>query len=285
MVQKYPGADFWAGDSILPKAKSLWFNMLTTMFQSLWQRILFIVGIIAALLIATNPKFVLPYKYYLTAVAPSVNSQLLVTPQEVEQTASVLPDEFTLVNEDANNDSLGGLPPSDSHNEPAAALSTTPSAQAASLSPNQSPTVWLGGSLSIPSLKITAPLVYVSERSEKAFQLGLQRGVVQYPGTALPGQLGNVYIFGHSSDYSWAKGSYKTVLAKLPQIKLGSEIKLTDGAGTVYTYKVIKTAIVLPTETKYLSQYNYQKKLLTVQTSYPVGTALKRFLAIAELVD
>src|SRR5579872_4327564 len=49
--------------------------------------------------------------------------------------------------------------------------------------------------LQIPSLKITAPVVYVDQANETAFQAGLKNGVVHYPGTALPGQIGNVYIW------------------------------------------------------------------------------------------
>lgn len=139
--------------------------------------------------------------------------------------------------------------------------------------------------LSIPSLGITAPIVYADTDSETAFQEALINGVVHYPGTALPGQAGNVYIFGHSSDYIFSKGRYKTVFALLPYIKKGAEIYLSDGQGRQFTYAVSETVIAGSDDIKYLDQYGSRKKLLTVQTSYPVGTALRRFLAIAELKD
>src|SRR5438552_3712454 len=60
--------------------------------------------------------------------------------------------------------------------------------------------------LLIPSLGIKAPVGYPEKTDENEFQNFLQNGVVHYPGTALPGQPGNVYIFGHSSDYIWSKG-------------------------------------------------------------------------------
>jgi sortase A len=93
-----------------------------------------------------------------------------------------------------------------------------------------------------------------------------------------------VYIFGHSSDFAWTPGSYKTVFAKLPEIQLGTEIRISDDAGKIYTYKVIETKVVGPKDTSVLTQ-DPAKKLLTLQTSYPVGTALKRFLAVSELVE
>ncbi len=136
--------------------------------------------------------------------------------------------------------------------------------------------------LYLPSLNITVPVKYVNEATEKAFQAALAGGVVQYPGTAMPGSYGNMYIFGHSSDYKWAKGSYKTVFATLPRIKLGAEVTVTDRLGTPYTYVVKEAKVVKATDTSYLSQYGFKEKLLTLQTSYPIGTALKRYVVIAE---
>src|ERR1051326_7424289 len=59
----------------------------------------------------------------------------------------------------------------------------------------------------VSSVGIDAPIVYVNVKSESAFQEALKSGVVHYPGTAMPGEAGDVYIFGHSSDYSWVKSS------------------------------------------------------------------------------
>jgi len=137
----------------------------------------------------------------------------------------------------------------------------------------------------IDSLRISAPIQYIDQANETTFQAALKNGVVHYPGTALPGQPGNVYIFGHSSDYLWSNGHYKTIFALLPRIAAGVEIRITGHDGQLYAYKVLKTAVVAPTDTSVLSQNGNKQKLLTVQTSYPVGTALKRFVAIAQLEE
>lgn len=139
--------------------------------------------------------------------------------------------------------------------------------------------------LYIDSLNIKASLVYISDTGEKAFQAGLIDGVVHYPGTANPGELGSMYIFGHSSDYLWSKGKYKQIFAALPKIKVGSEIVVTDDVGKPYTYKVYEAFVAAANDLKYLDQYGFKRKLLTVQTSYPVGTAKQRFIALAELVE
>lgn len=142
---------------------------------------------------------------------------------------------------------------------------------------------WQPNTLAIPSLGVTAPIQYATQRDEKHFQALLKNGVVHYPDAALPGEVGNMFIFGHSSDYAWSGGRYKTVLALLPKLKIGSEIKVVDKDGYIYTYIAKKIQVAAPTEVQWLSQDTGGKKLLTVQTSYPIGTALKRYLVIAEL--
>ena len=139
--------------------------------------------------------------------------------------------------------------------------------------------------LTIRDLGIVAPVIYINEKTETAYQAALQQGVVHYPGTAQPGEFGNAYIFGHSSDYAWAPGNYKTVFAKLPQIKAGTEIRVTDASGAMFRYKVIETKVVWPRDLSVLDQYNYERKMLTLQTSYPLGTALQRFIVVAELQE
>ena len=139
--------------------------------------------------------------------------------------------------------------------------------------------------LEIPSLKISAPVIYVNEQSEEVYQAALADGVVHFPGTAEPGQPGNVYIFGHSSDYLFSKGKYKTVFALLPRIENGAEIRISDSQGRQFTYKVFDQKVVSPKDFSVLDQGDGSKKLLTLQTSYPVGTALRRYVVVAELAE
>lgn len=137
----------------------------------------------------------------------------------------------------------------------------------------------------IDTLGIKTPVIEVADKSEKAYQGALLRGVGHFPGTAAAGQPGNMYVFGHSSDFSWSKSEYKTVFALLPKIAVGDSIVVSDAEGTPYEYRVTETAVISPKDLSVLDQYGYQKRMLTVQTSYPLGTALKRFIAIAELVE
>ncbi len=138
--------------------------------------------------------------------------------------------------------------------------------------------------LEIPALGIHAPIIYIDEKTEKAYQEALLHGVVHYPGTAKPGEAGNAYIFGHSSDYIWSPGQYKTVFAILPKISQGDLINVSDEQGRMFVYRVIEQKVVTPTDLSVLDQGGNQRKLLTLQTSYPIGTALRRYIVVAELV-
>ncbi|MFA5009872.1 MAG: sortase [Patescibacteria group bacterium] len=138
--------------------------------------------------------------------------------------------------------------------------------------------------LVISSLGLNVPLVEVEATDEVTVQHGLEQGVVHYPNTAAPGEFGNAYYFGHSSDYAFKDGNYKTVFATLPRIEVGAEILITNSAGRQFSYVVRDKKVVEAKDMSVLSQGDRTQKLLTMQTSWPLGTALKRYVVVAELV-
>lgn len=150
---------------------------------------------------------------------------------------------------------------------------------------SENPVASVPNQLYIPSLDILAPIIYVESTNEEVFQKALQDGVVQYPNTAKIGTVGNTYIFGHSSDFALSKGSYKTVFALLPSIEKGEEILVTDEDGEQFVYKVYDKFVAKNTDTYLLKQDTQGRKILTLQTSYPVGTALQRYIIKAEMIE
>jgi len=134
----------------------------------------------------------------------------------------------------------------------------------------------------IPSLGIEAPVVYATARTQAAYKAALKDGVAHLPGTADPGQPGNAYLFGHSSDIPWTPGDYKTVFALLPDIAIGDMIYVTDHAGNVFSYAARETRVVRPDDLSVTEIDPERKRTLTLQTSYPVGTALRRFIVMTD---
>lgn len=109
----------------------------------------------------------------------------------------------------------------------------------------------------------------------------LLKGPVHYPGTADPGQQGNVFITGHSSNVFWEPSAYNTVFALLPKLQEGDDIYLTFNQKD-YHYKVTGLREVTPEDVSILAQG--KGHTLTLMTCTPVGTNLKRLVVTAEQV-
>lgn len=134
----------------------------------------------------------------------------------------------------------------------------------------------------IPKINVEAPIVFVKEASEEAYQEALNKGVVRYPESATPGEVGNVYLFGHSSNTPGQRGKFNTVFRDLPKLKAGDEVILSY-LDLSFTYTVLESKVVEPNDLSVLSQYTGERKILTLQTSYPVGKADQRYIIIAEI--
>lgn len=139
------------------------------------------------------------------------------------------------------------------------------------------------GRLSIPKLKLQVPLIF-SETPDD-FEADLQKGVIHYPGTALPGENGTVYISGHSSDYLWKKHPYKQVFAKINFLEPGDDIFVdvygNDGKLYNFQYKVTSEKVYHPEDqTQFIDSTGAK---LNLSTCWPIGTQKDRYIVSAEL--
>lgn len=133
---------------------------------------------------------------------------------------------------------------------------------------------------SIPIVNTSAPPYDENwkEFSEKILS-DLQNGVVRYPGTATPGQKGNVFITGHSSYYPWDPGQYKDVFARLNNLQ-DDDLVTIYYQQQRYNYQVIEKKEVRPDALDVLQQTDDYR--LSLMTCTPVGTDLKRLVVIAK---
>jgi LPXTG-site transpeptidase (sortase) family protein len=141
----------------------------------------------------------------------------------------------------------------------------------------------------IPRIGKNIPLVDISvesgatfETMHEVFMEELKKWVARYPGTAEPGDKGNVFIFGHSSNYPWVKSEYNSVFALLDELKNGDEI-IIYYFQKKYVYTVTDRAVVKPGDVKTLETRDHNKKELSLMTCWPVGTTLERIIIFAEL--
>jgi sortase A len=102
----------------------------------------------------------------------------------------------------------------------------------------------------------------------------LARAVGHIPGTALPGESGNVGLAGHRD----------TFFRALKNIRLGDDILVTTPRGS-YRYSVVSSAVVGPDDTRVLDAS--RSSSITLVTCYPfhfIGSAPKRFIVHANIV-
>ncbi len=110
----------------------------------------------------------------------------------------------------------------------------------------------------------------------------LDHGVAHLQGSARLGQIGNLFITGHSSDYAWKKNPFAAVFSLLPKLVVGDTITIRENGGA-YVYQVSEMRIVKPTQVEVANASS--KPILTLMTCYPIGTARDRYIVTAELVS
>jgi LPXTG-site transpeptidase (sortase) family protein len=141
--------------------------------------------------------------------------------------------------------------------------------------------------LKIEKLNLAAPVIWPSGTSEEIIQQGLDRGTVIYPTNAAPGQSGNCYITGHSSDYWWKDGKYKQVFVNLDKLEANDEIIIEavqkNNKTIKYAYRVVSKEVVSAGDPDLFA--DTQKSILTLTTCWPVGTNWKRLMIKAELKE
>lgn len=129
--------------------------------------------------------------------------------------------------------------------------------------------------LSIPKLKIKDATVEIAGDD-------LSESLIQFQGTALPGQYGNTVIFGHSVlPQFFNPQKYKTIFSTLPTLSKGDEI-FVDFDGVTYRYVVVSMVEVFPQDISVLEQ-QYNDRYLSLVTCVPPGTYWRRLIVRGRL--
>lgn len=136
--------------------------------------------------------------------------------------------------------------------------------------------------------RLDIPAVEISNAKVRVGGTDLNKSLIQYPGTALPGEPGAPVIFGHSVLRQFYNPSeknsrrYTSIFSKIMTLKNGDKIYLTYN-NVKYTYQVQSNTEVQPTDTFILAQRHDARQLKLV-TCVPEGTVLRRGVVIAQLI-
>lgn len=123
------------------------------------------------------------------------------------------------------------------------------------------------GSIAIPKLGVDMTLY------EGIRLTTLDYGPGHWPGTALPGQVGNVVVAGHRT-------SKHKVFRNIDQLVVGDEIIFTDDAG-VHVYLVNRVQIVQPTAVWIVDPT--ETATATLFACHPPGSTTQRIVVFADL--
>jgi len=124
------------------------------------------------------------------------------------------------------------------------------------------------GSLFIPALKQTLPIIHGADEDE------LKKGVGHFAQSVLPGENNNSVLSGHRD----------TVFRELGKLKIGDQLITKTSAGT-FIYVINKTRIVHKDDKTVIVPTDHA--VLTVTTCYPfryIGDAPDRYIITADLV-
>ena len=129
--------------------------------------------------------------------------------------------------------------------------------------------------LTIPKLNIKDAVVTIGGDN-------LEKSLIHYGGTALPGLFGNAVIFGHSTLPSFYNPkNYISIFSLIPTLEPGDDIYIYFD-GITYKYLVTEYYEVSPDEIDILEQ-RYDRKEITLVTCVPPGTYWKRGIIKAQL--
>jgi sortase A len=161
---------------------------------------------------------------------------------------------------------------------------TTPSGEAGDLGEKEMAPVDPEFSIVIPKTNANARIIQnVDPYNSKEYQQKLTKGVAQASGSALPEELGNTFLFAHSSDNFYNANRYNAVFYLLYKLDKGDDFYIAR-KGDLYHYQVTSKMTVEPNQVQYLTD-NTEEQKATLMTCWPPGTTLKRLLVVGILKD
>jgi sortase A len=138
----------------------------------------------------------------------------------------------------------------------------------------------------IPKINVEIPVIYDEPTiDEAAIERALEKGVVHYPTTSNPGEIGNGVIFGHSANNILNHGKYKFAFVLLKRLETG-DVFYIQKDGKRYAYKVFDKKIVPPTDVSVLyPSFPDKPATFTLITCDPPGTSLNRLVVTGEQIS
>lgn len=136
--------------------------------------------------------------------------------------------------------------------------------------------------LSVKTYNLSIPKLNIKDAKVTVGGEDLTKSLVHYAPTSLPGEYGNVAIFGHSTlPQLYNPKDYKTIFTYLPSLEKGDFILINVG-DVEYQYEVFSISVVKPDQISVLNP-DRDGSYLTLVTCVPPGTFWMRLVIKARL--
>lgn len=132
--------------------------------------------------------------------------------------------------------------------------------------------------------KVTIPKLKIEKARTRVDSLNFYDHLSHFPGSALPGQIGNSFITGHSIlPQFYDPANYRAIFSKLSDLEIGDDI-FVEIEGQNLHFAVQYAKVVDPRDTSVLVPISQNGRNLTLMTCVPPGTNLKRLVVITSLI-
>jgi len=132
--------------------------------------------------------------------------------------------------------------------------------------------------------QITIPKLEIENAQVKIDSLRFDKSLVHFPGTALPGEVGNSFITGHSVLPQFSDPeNYRAIFTKLPELEIGDEVLVNLDDKTI-RFVVQYSKVVEQDDLSVLGPITQNGRNLTLMTCVPPGTNTKRLVVVASLL-
>jgi sortase A len=152
---------------------------------------------------------------------------------------------------------------------PAVAPADLPVPHDAPVDPRADTPAVVHGTLALPTLEVSQPL------HEGVTLTAIDRGPSHWPGTALPGEPGNVVVAGHRTTHTQP-------FHDLDLLQPGDPLVFTMNDGATWTYELTATEVVGPDDLHIVDQA--PGYTATLFACHPKGSAAQRIVAHFDLV-
>jgi LPXTG-site transpeptidase (sortase) family protein len=138
-------------------------------------------------------------------------------------------------------------------------------------------------SIEIPKIEIKAPLIFPETSDNELIYGSLDKGVVHFPESALPGESGRTELLGHSAPENWPKIKYDWVFSNIVELENGDQV-LVYYDNKKYVYEVKETVFLERGEEITNYPLTNSENMLVLISCWPPGKDLKRIAVVSELL-